>query len=99
MMSLYIIDIDVLVSVFGGKIMRRKKSLQNSRQTDRCMPAVFRYRMLIIAIFLVALVFVGGVSAGVSTPTPTTTQTPSSPVPVIGIIAGLGAVALLLRRE
>ncbi len=35
----------------------------------------------------------------ISTTTPTTTQTPSSPVPIIGIIAGLGAVALLLRRE
>jgi hypothetical protein len=35
----------------------------------------------------------------ISTTTPTPTQTPSSPVPIIGIIAGLGAVALLMRRE
>jgi len=32
-------------------------------------------------------------------PTTTPTETPSSPVPIIGIIAGLGAVALLIRRE
>jgi uncharacterized repeat protein (TIGR02543 family) len=31
--------------------------------------------------------------------TPTQTETPSSPVPLVGIIAGLGAVALLMRRE
>ncbi|WP_304910050.1 InlB B-repeat-containing protein [Methanocorpusculum sp.] len=35
----------------------------------------------------------------ISTTTPTPTQTPSSPVPIIGIIAGLGAVALLMRRK
>jgi len=33
-----------------------------------------------------------------TTSTPTPTKTPSSPVPFIGIIAGLGAVVLLMRR-
>jgi len=46
------------------------------------MHAVFRYRILIIAIFLVALLFVGGVSAGVVEPTVTSTPTPTStPIP------------------
>jgi hypothetical protein len=31
--------------------------------------------------------------------TPTQTETPSSPVPLVGIIAGLGAAGLLLRRR
>ena len=34
-----------------------------------------------------------------STTTPTPTETTSSPVPLVGIIAGLGAAALLLRRR
>ncbi len=32
-------------------------------------------------------------------PTTTPTEIPSSPVPFVGIIAGLGAVVLLMRRE
>ncbi len=34
-----------------------------------------------------------------STTTPTPTETPSSPMPAVGIIAGLGAAGLLLRRK
>ncbi len=60
---LYVIVTNLLIIVFGGKIMKNKKSLQTSRQTNRIMPAVFRYRMLIIVIFLVALLFVGGATA------------------------------------
>ena len=33
------------------------------------------------------------------TSTPTPTEPPSSPVPLVGIIAGLGAAGLLLRRR
>lgn len=52
---------DVLIIVFGGKIMKNKDSLQTDGQTYRIMPAEFSYRMLIM--FFVLLV-AGGVFCG-----------------------------------
>jgi len=51
--------------IIGGKNMRARKSLQTGRQTNRIMPAVFRYRMLItfFVLLLAAGVFCGSVSA------------------------------------
>ncbi len=65
MTSLYVIVANVFFIYFGGQIMKNKKSLQTGRQTNRIMPAVFRYRMLItfFVLLLAAGVFCGSVSA------------------------------------
>ena len=47
--------------IFEGKMIRYKKSLHIGRQNSRIMPAVFRYRMLIM---LLVLLVVSGVFCG-----------------------------------